>query len=89
LAAIGLGRDSSSASVEERVLEQFEKNLSVFAIEKSRVIAIEFVSEDPDLAAAGANAVAEEYIALQRAAKRDTTADAAAWLDGVPSEPGS
>jgi polysaccharide biosynthesis transport protein len=81
LAAIGLGRDPSSASVEERVLEQFEKNLSVFAIEKSRVIAIEFVSEDPDLAAAGANAVAEEYIALQRAAKRDTTADAAAWLE--------
>jgi exopolysaccharide transport family protein len=81
LAAVGLGRDPSSASVEERVLERFEQNLSVYAIEKSRVIVIEFVSEDPDLAATAANSVAEEYIALQRAAKRDTTADAASWLE--------
>jgi uncharacterized protein involved in exopolysaccharide biosynthesis len=81
LAAIGLGKDPLKASVEERVLERFAKSLSVFAIEKSRVIAIEFTSEDPELAADAANAVAEEYIALQRAAKRDTTEDATKWLE--------
>jgi uncharacterized protein involved in exopolysaccharide biosynthesis len=81
LAAIGLGKDPLKASVEERVLERFAKSLSVYAIEKSRVIAIEFTSEDPELAADAANAVAEEYIALQRAAKRDTTEDATKWLE--------
>jgi succinoglycan biosynthesis transport protein ExoP len=81
LAAIGLGKDPLKASVEERVLERFAGSLSVYAIEKSRVIAIEFTSEDPELAADAVNAVAEEYIALQRAAKRDTTEDATKWLE--------
>lgn len=81
LAAVGLGKDPLKASVEERVLERFAGKLSVYTIEKSRVIAIEFSSEDPQLAADAANAVAAEYIALQRAAKRDTTEDATKWLE--------
>ena len=81
LTSVGLSKDPSRSSVEERVLEQFATNLTVYAVENSRVITIEFESEDPELAARAANLVAEEYIALQRAAKRETTVDAAKWLE--------
>lgn len=81
LTSVGLSRDPSRSSVEERVLEKFATNLTVYAVAESRVITIEFVSEDPELAARAANFVAEEYIALQRAAKRETTVDAAKWLE--------
>ncbi|MCR4281980.1 MAG: Wzz/FepE/Etk N-terminal domain-containing protein [Bauldia sp.] len=80
LAALGLSRQTTDSSTEERVLNVYYDRLSVFTVENSRVIAIDFSSEDPALAASAANAIAEEYISLQRAAKRDTTADAAQWL---------
>lgn len=80
LGRLGLRRAPAAATVEERALDVYYDRLSVYTVDNSRVIAIDFSSEDPELAAAVANAVAEEYIALQRAAKRDTTADAAAWL---------
>jgi uncharacterized protein involved in exopolysaccharide biosynthesis len=81
LAALGLGKDPSRSSTEERVLEHFAKELSAYAVPQSRVIIVEFNSEDPELATDIANAVAEEYIALQRAAKRDMTTDATKWLE--------
>jgi uncharacterized protein involved in exopolysaccharide biosynthesis/Mrp family chromosome partitioning ATPase len=81
LARFGLAKKPSDSSIEERVLAQYYKNLEVVAIEKSRVIAIDFSSTDPKLAADGANAIATEYIALQRQAKRDTTDDATKWLE--------
>jgi polysaccharide biosynthesis transport protein len=46
------------------------------------VIAIEFVSADPELAATAANAIAEAYLALHRAAKQDETRAAGRWLAG-------
>jgi capsular polysaccharide biosynthesis protein len=52
----------------------------VYAVDNSRVIGIDFESTDPQLAADVANAIADEYLSRQRAAKRDTTADAAQWL---------
>jgi succinoglycan biosynthesis transport protein ExoP len=81
LAALGLGKDPSRSSTEELVLEHFAKELSAYAVPQSRVIIVEFSSEDPELAADIANAVADEYIALQRAAKRDMTTDATKWLE--------
>jgi succinoglycan biosynthesis transport protein ExoP len=81
LAALGLGKDPSRSSTEELVLENFSKELSAYAVPQSRVIIVEFNSEDPELAADIANAVADEYIALQRAAKRDMTTDATKWLE--------
>jgi succinoglycan biosynthesis transport protein ExoP len=80
LAALGLSRQAVDSSTEERVLALYFNRLSVYNVENSRVIAIDFSSEDPELAAAASNLIADEYIALQRAAKRTTTADAAQWL---------
>src|SRR6266852_7559662 len=76
LARFGLARNPVDSSVEERVLALYYDRLQVSTVEKSRVIAIDFSSTDPKLATDGANAIASQYIDLQRAAKRDTTADA-------------
>jgi len=81
LARFGLARSPSSTSTEEKVLAHYYSNLQVYTVEKSRVIAIDFSSTDPKLAADGANAIATEYLAFQREAKRDTTEDATKWLE--------
>ncbi|NJL07811.1 MAG: polysaccharide biosynthesis tyrosine autokinase [Methylacidiphilales bacterium] len=81
LRLVGLGRDDTIAA-EERVLRVYFERLKVYPIDKSRVIAIEFESRDPDLAAKVANAVAEAYLGLQQLAKQDSTRQASVWLQG-------
>jgi len=78
----GLIKDPMSMTPEERVLKSYYERLSAFQVEKSRVIAIEFESEDAELAALAANTIAEEYIILQQAAKQDQTRNASTWLAG-------
>ena len=51
---------------EERVLEAYYERLTVFPVDKSRVISIEFQSADPELAARVANTIADTYLALQQ-----------------------
>jgi polysaccharide biosynthesis transport protein len=82
LGMAGIARDPMSMTPEERVLKSFQERLNAFQAEKSRVIAIEFESADPDLAAQVANAVAAQYLVLQRAAKQAQTRAAGAWLAG-------
>jgi len=67
---------------EERVFKSYYDRLSAFQVEKSRVIAIEFESQDPELAAQVANAIAEAYLRFQQAAKQEQTRAASAWLSG-------
>jgi succinoglycan biosynthesis transport protein ExoP len=82
LGFIGIARDPMSMTPEERALKSFQERLNAFQAEKSRVIVIEFESADPDLAAQVANAVAAQYLVLQRAAKQAQTRAAGAWLAG-------
>jgi uncharacterized protein involved in exopolysaccharide biosynthesis/Mrp family chromosome partitioning ATPase len=82
LSLIGIIRDPMEMTPEERVFKSYYDRLSVFQVEKSRVIAIEFESQDPELAAKVANAVAEGYLVLQQAAKQEQTRAAGAWLAG-------
>ena len=80
LAMIGFAKDPLKMSPEERVLEAYYERLTAFAVDKSRVISVEFTSADPELAAKAANAVAEAYLDLQQAAKHDQTRVASQWL---------
>lgn len=80
LGVLGVGRDLSALSREERALEAFYDRLSVYAVEKSRVIAINFSSADPELAARVANTIAEIYLKRQQAVKQDQTRAAGLWL---------
>ncbi len=82
LGLVGIGRDPSTMSQEERTLEAFYDRLNVFAIEKSRVIAVDFSSANPELAARVANDVAETYLTMQQTAKQDQTRAAGNWLAG-------
>ena len=78
----GIAKDPTSETPEERVLKSYFDRLSAYQVEKSRVIAIEFESEDPELAASVANAIAEGYLALQQSAKQVQTRAAGRWLAG-------
>jgi uncharacterized protein involved in exopolysaccharide biosynthesis/Mrp family chromosome partitioning ATPase len=82
LRLFGLAKDPLTMTAEERVLEAYYERLSVFPVEKSRVIAIEFQSADPELAARVANAIAEGYLGLDRSARQDQTRAAGRWLSG-------
>ena len=54
----GLRNDPDEIPPEERVLKAMRQKLDVYRVEKSRVIVIEFSSEDPKLSAAVPNAIA-------------------------------
>ncbi len=82
LSLVGLGRDRSTMSREERTMEAFYDRLSVQNVDKSRVIAIDFSSADPSLAARVANAIAETYLKTQQVVQQDQTRAAGTWLAG-------
>ncbi|MDH7800528.1 MULTISPECIES: polysaccharide biosynthesis protein UppB [unclassified Rhizobium] len=81
LVAVGLKKDPLQVPPEERILKAFREKLQVYQVESSRVITVEFSSEDPMLAAAIPNAMMKAYIALQSGAKLDTSTEAARWLE--------
>jgi polysaccharide biosynthesis transport protein len=66
--------------IDRRVVDKFLSRLTVFPVPRSRVLEIEFVSRDPELAARGANAVAEVYLESQTEAKANAAKTAGAWL---------
>ena len=82
LALFGIGRDPFSLTPEERVLDAYYDRFTAYAVDKSRVIVIEFQSSDPDLAARVANSIAEGYLVLQQNARQDQAKAASQWLSG-------
>src|ERR1700704_3145103 len=82
LALFGIGRDPFSLTPEERVLDAYFDRLTAYAVDKSRVIVIEFQSRDPDLAAKVANSIAENYLVLQQNARQEKAKSASQWLSG-------
>ena len=82
LSLFGLGREPLRMTPEERVLEVYYARLNVFAIDRSRVISINFDSRDPDLAARVANAVADGYLELQQFIKQEQARTAGQYLSG-------
>ncbi|WP_238306767.1 GumC family protein [Methylobacterium gregans] len=82
LMLLGLARNPLERPAEERVLDTFLERLLVYPAGKSRILTVEFRSRDPDLAAEGANTVAELYLGSLEAAKVDTARYASTWLGG-------
>jgi polysaccharide biosynthesis transport protein len=77
---LGLFNNPASVTPEERVLEKYFDKLKAFAVAKSRVVAIEFQSRDPELAAKLSDAIAEEYIRQLEQAKKGSAKSAGSWL---------
>ncbi|MBY0383408.1 MAG: exopolysaccharide transport family protein [Xanthobacteraceae bacterium] len=82
LSLIGIGRDPFRMTPEERVLGAYYDRLTAYAVDKSRVMVIEFQSRDPDLAAKVANSIAEDYLVMQQAARQGQAKSAGLWLSG-------
>jgi polysaccharide biosynthesis transport protein len=82
LALFGIGRDPFSLTPEERVLDAYFDRYTAYAVDKSRVIVVEFQSCDPDLAARVANSIADGYLVLQQAARQEQAKSASQWLSG-------
>ena len=82
LGRLGIIKDPMSMTPEERVLAAYYDRLTAYAVEKSRVIVIDFQSENPDLAAKVANAIASDYLVLQERARQDQARTAGDWLSG-------
>src|ERR1700719_1438301 len=82
LALFGIGRDPFSLTPEERVLDAYFDRYTAYAVDKSRVIVIEFQSLDPDLAARVANSIADGYLVLQQSARQEQAKAASQWLSG-------
>lgn len=81
LVALGFTPDPRQVPQEERVLDTYFKRLLVYPAGKSRVITIEFQSEDPKIAADVANRIAEEYLRREEGAKNETSRASSDWLD--------
>jgi succinoglycan biosynthesis transport protein ExoP len=82
LALVGIGRDPFSLTPEERVLDAYFDRLTAYAVDKSRVMVIEFQSYDPDLAARVANSIADGYLTMQQGARQNQAKSAGQWLSG-------
>ncbi|TJW62656.1 MAG: chain-length determining protein [Mesorhizobium sp.] len=80
LVLVGLKSDPFDIPPEERVLNAMHDKLNVYAVEKTRAIAIEFASKDPKLAADVANGIANAYIASKSDAKLESNAAATDFL---------
>lgn len=80
LVLLGLAAHPADASPEERVFEKYFERLLVYPVGRSRIVAVEFTSENPALAAKGANIIAETYLQMLEAAKKDTARGASNWL---------
>ncbi|RWD92755.1 MAG: chain-length determining protein [Mesorhizobium sp.] len=80
LVLVGLKSDPFDISPEERVLKAMRDKLNVYGVEKSRVIAVEFSSEDPKLAARVADAIAQAYLASKGNAKKESNTAATGFL---------
>jgi succinoglycan biosynthesis transport protein ExoP len=82
LALFGIGRDPFLLTPEERVMDAYFERLTAYAVDKSRVIVVEFQSRDPELAARVANSIADFYLVLQQNARQQQAKSASQWLAG-------
>lgn len=80
LVLVGLKSDPFDIPPEERVLHAMHDKLNVYGVEKSRVIAVEFSSKDPKLAAQVADAIAQAYLASKGNAKKESNTAATGFL---------
>jgi succinoglycan biosynthesis transport protein ExoP len=80
LSMLGFAGPPSSQAADARIVETFLSRLTAFPVAKTRVLQIEFVSRDPELAARGANVVAQLFLEGQESAKKNEAKAASAWL---------
>lgn len=81
LRMLHLKKPDNALSAEDKVVDRFIEKLQVYQVEKSRVIGIQFTSEDPKLSASVPNAMMAAYSLMQSDAKIDSNFEATQWLE--------
>lgn len=77
---------ASDSVIERHVLAAFKRRLHVAPVRNSQLVQVSFESQDPDLAAAIANATAAAYIDADMDARFTMTQQANVWLTGRLAE---
>lgn len=77
----GMPPTEKRAAMREYLADAFLSGLTVVPSQTSRLISINYVSTNPEMAARAANAAAEAYIFDQIESKGDVTARASRWLN--------
>jgi uncharacterized protein involved in exopolysaccharide biosynthesis len=80
LGLVGIGRDPFQLTPEERVMDAYFDRLTAYAVDKSRVVVVEFQSRDSELAARVANSIADGYLVMQQAARQNQAKSASQFL---------
>lgn len=75
-----VGSSQTDQQEQNRLLAKFRGGLRVSTIPRTRIIEIHFVSPDPKLSAAVANAVADAYIQQNMRTKFETTMQTSDWI---------
>ncbi len=78
---LGIEKHPVEATIRQRVMDSYFERLTVYPVQKSRVITVEFSAPTAALAAEVANAVAEAFADLQQDAKRESAVAATSWLE--------
>lgn len=77
----GVRREMSAKALENALFASFSERLKVEPSRVAQVVKISFESQDPELAAQAANAVAEAYIQNEQDTRFKVTQQAAGWLN--------
>ncbi len=80
LISLGFKSDPAKQTPMQRALTVYFKKMNAYQIPDSKVIVITMTSDDPRLAAAGANTLGEEFVADTRTVQSKTTGRARDWL---------
>jgi len=83
---IGLPADEARSAMREYIIDLFLTQLTVVPSQRSRVLTVQYVSSDADMAARAANEVAQAYIVDQLSSRGRTTQKASAWLNDRVTE---
>ena len=82
LGLLGFAASGGAADTrEERVLNSLSERLTVYAVNESRVVAVEVVTREPALSSEIANAITNEYLQVQRDDSRTNTEGASLFLE--------
>ncbi|MGH9775327.1 MAG: GumC family protein [Candidatus Acidiferrales bacterium] len=79
-ATSGTGEAASDPTSEQEVLQRFEDRLTIEPVKQSRLLQINFESENPRLAAQIANSVTKDYIEENLENRWNATEKATEWL---------
>lgn len=84
----GMTAAEKRAAMKDYMTALYLSGLTVQPSSRSRVLAVQYVSTDPEFAARAANTTAELYIKDQLASKGEVTSKASEWLDKRVAELG-